>query len=218
MQVICRAARQLRGACKDRVDRYTLRPTPARARRSVRRAAAVAGSSVDETSGVGASTSRISSRAGDCAPASAVVDRRLAHPRRQRRQPRGQRARPACPGRETTTKFARSRTSRIAAPRRNFRERVGAGDEENLRRREAASCSRVERVGRVTTAPSRRARRRWRQQVRDAGHASAAIAKRWNGDADGWTARCGGMPEGRTSTRSSASASRAASGRVDVPE
>ena len=41
--------------------------------------------------------------------------------------------------------------------------------------------------------------------------ASAAMAKRWNGEADGCSGRCGGTRDGRSRTRSSASASRAAS-------
>ena len=75
-------------------------------------------------------------------------------PARERAAPAPAAAPPArrcrSPGRETTTKFARSSTCGIALPGLDFCERVGAGDEENLRRRaDPRAWKRSQRVGGV---------------------------------------------------------------------
>ena len=74
----------------------------------------------------------------------------------------------------------------IAMPRFDFRKRVGAGDEENLRRPAVRAARSRSSVSAVYDGPSLRAARRRRPSRVDAvDTASAAIANRWNGDASG---------------------------------
>ena len=124
-----------------------------------------------------------------------------------------------CPGRETTTKCARSRTAGIVVPRRNFCERVGARDEEQAARpaRPPRAAAR-KRHRRVTTGPGAAAPGRWRRSD-PAGcqRPATTIAKRWNADARGCDARCGGRCDGMSRTSSSASAARRASAAARWP-
>ena len=82
-----------------------------------------------------------------------AVSRRGPHPRRQRRQASAAAPPRRSPGRETTTKCAMSSTCGIAAPGVDFCERVGAGDEENLRRRRGRSRAAAPACRRCSDGP-----------------------------------------------------------------
>ena len=164
--------------------------------------------SVDDTSGVGASTRKIDVRSR----ARLQVGRGGS---RIRSFSIGSRSRSACNRHPRTRHHDEVREIQdlgIAAPRFNFCKRVGAGDEENLRRGQTEAARHAEPAcRRCRTAPGRAARRRSPHRPSTPFTAIAAIAKRWNGDADGRWGRCGGIVRGDDEDAVERSASRAAS-------
>ena len=98
------------------------------------------------------------------------------------------------------------------APGGNFCKRVGAEDEENLRRLPALRVQRAQRVD-VYDAPVRGPASMSETRYPDgrSAIASATSAKRWNAVARGSTGRCGGSCDGTNTTSSRPSADCAAS-------
>ena len=99
---------------------------------------------VDETLGVSTATSMMRGVEGTASSAGSIM-------RSARAGTRPRSVSIENPGRATTTKWASVENLRIAVPGGNFCERVGPGDEENLRRRQAVAIERRERVVGITT-------------------------------------------------------------------
>ena len=182
------------------------------ARRAIRRGAAVRAR--------GSTTRRASAPGAEKSPCSPSVSRRRSrgpHPRSQIRQPLRQRV-DVVAGPRHDDEVRQVEHRGIALPRRDFGERVGARDEEDLRRARGRARAADRACRRCRTVPRRAARRRRLRSLGSPDTASAAMAKRWNGEATGCTGRCGGTCDGTTSTRGRSNASRAATAAARWPQ